>query len=406
MKSVVLLGALDTKGLEVAYVKNQLERRGHRTIVIDDGVMGDPQTPADISRQEVARAGGKSLEALIEEGRRTSDRAQIIGVMAEGAARIVKDLHSRGEVAGILSLGGSMGTAMGVRAMRVLPVGVPKLMVSTHLYPQAIGDGDITIMLSPTDIMGLNPITERTLAWAASALSAMVQAPTPTKTRPLIGITAIGVVTPGAMRLQAHLRARGYDTVVFHGRVEAVDQFADGGLLDGIIEFSIVQLVRDVLTSDYAPATLEKIARAGVVRIPQLIVPGSADMLVLRVSMDQLPAKYRGRKIYQHGPFITAVRTSTEDMARIASVISNRVNLSSAPVAVVVPRGGFSEIDKEGRSFYEPGTDGVLASELRRGLVDPSTMVELAHHVNDEQFASQVATIFQHLMEMAKQRQR
>ncbi len=396
MKTIVLLGALDTKGREVAYVKARLQERGYRTLVVDNGVMGTPAIPADVDRRAVAAAGGKSLEVLIEESRRTSDRAPVIEVMAEGAKHTVRELLARGQLDAIFSLGGSMGTTMGMRAMWALPVGIPKLMVSTHLYPQSVGDGDVVLMISPADIMGLNPITEGTLSRAAAALAAMLETPAPPKVRRLVGITALGVTTPGAMALQHAMAAQGYDTVVFHGRVAAVDQFAAAGVLDGIIDFTPTQCVRSVMTGPRGEEHAVHVGAGMAAAVPQLFVPGGIDMLVLRVAADQLPEQYRGRRIYRHGPFITAVRTSREDLAGVAAAISTAAMQSKAPSAVVIPTRGFSEIDKEGRAFFDPEADRTFSQELRRRLKG-APIIELEYHVNDGQFAAEVARIFAQL---------
>jgi len=290
-----------------------------------------------------------------------------------------------------------MGLTIGANAMRALPVGVPKLMLSTlstRLYPQAIGEADITIMQSPTDIMGLNPITNRTLAYAAGAISGMVEVqPLEKKTKPLIGITALGVTTPGVMRLQSFLQARGYDTVVFHVNSEVMDQLVEEGVIDGILDYTPFELIRIFITSD-SPERAARLETAGRRGIPQVIVPGGLDMIILRVARDEVPERYKNRKIYMHGPFITAVRTTKEELVRLAEVISDKANRATGPVAVVIPLKGFSEIDKEGKAFYEPETDTAFVSELTKRLKKTVVVKEIEYHINDEQFAEEVARIY------------
>lgn len=393
-KTIVLMGTLDTKGLEVGFVRDWLERRGHRTIVVDAGVLGKPQIKADIQREKVARAGGKSLKELIEDAQKGSDRVSIIQVMVKGAAEIVKQLYSQGKLDGIFSLGGSMGAAIGANAMKALPVGVPKLMLSTHLYSQAVGEADITVMQSPTDIMGLNPITNRTLAYAAGAISGMVEVqPLEKKTKPLIGITAMGVTTPGAMMLQSLLQARGYDTVVFHVNSEVMDKLVAEGVIDGILDYTPCELIRIFITSE-TPERVARLEIAGRRGIPQVIVPGGLDMIVLRVARDELPERYKNRKIYMHGPFVTAVRTTREELVRLAEVISDKANRATGPMAMVIPLKGFSEIDKEGKAFYEPETNTAFVSELTKRLKKTIVVKEVEYHINDKQFAEEVVRIY------------
>lgn len=393
MKNIVLVGALDTKGHEIAFVRDELRRRGLGTTVIDDGVLGQPQITADVSRETVAEAGGKSLKELVEEARQGSDRSETIALMAEGVSKVVQRLHAEGKLDAIFSLGGSMGSVMGVKAMKALPVGVPKLMLTTHLYQHMLGDSDMTIMLSPTDIMGLDPIATRTLAQAAGAIAGMVEAPPLVKTRPLVAITALGVTTPGVMALQAELQARGYDTVVFHGNSEFMEQATADGTIDGIIDFTPAELPRAVLGSD-VPARLERLETAGLVGAPQVLVPGSLDMLVLRVAREQVPERFRDRKLYMHNPYVTAVRTSKEDMRRLAVVVADKANRARGPVAAVFPLQGFSEIDRNGKAFHEPETDRVFVSELKRALKPSIPVYEFEYHINDRRFAAEVARIF------------
>jgi len=393
-KTIVIVGTLDTKGSEIGYIRDKIREKGHETIVIDAGVMGEPKIDADIPREELAKAGGKNLEELRQEGKKTSDRMQIIQVMIEGAAKTVKDLHSQGKLDGIISVGGSMGMAIGVGAMRVLPTGVPKLMVGTHFYPQYLGEADLAIMQSPTDIMGLNPVTNLTLAQAAGAICAMAEARVgERKVRPLVAMTGLGVTTPAVLSLQELLEAMGYDTVVFHGNSEVMDQLVERGVIDGILDFSPNELIR-IFIIEETPWRASRLEPAGRKGLPQVIVPGSLDMIVLRMAKDMIPDVYKNRKIYMHNPHVTGVRTSKEELRRLAEIVSDKLNRATGPVGVVFPSRGFSAIDREGFTFYEPETDRtfleVLKMKLRKGI----EVIEVDAHLFGDDFIREVARVY------------
>lgn len=393
-KTIVLLGTLDTKGMEIGYIRERVRARGHETIVVDAGVLGKPQVKADISREEVAEAGGKSLEELWREAQKSSDRMQIIQVMIEGAGRIIGKLHRQGKLDGLLSLGGSMGMAIGAGAMKGLPVGIPKLILGTHFYSQYLGEADLTIMQSPTDIMGLNPVTNLTLAQAAGAICGMAEAKeTAAKTRPLVAMTGLGVTTPAVMSLQKLLEAKGYDTVVFHGNSEVMDQLIEEGIIDGVLDFSPNELIRIFILGE-TPRRASRLESAGRRGLPQVIVPGSLDMIVLRMARDVIPDHYKDRKTYLHGPYVTGIRTNPEELTRLAEIVSEKVNRAKGAVAVVFPRRGFSAIDREGLAFYEPETDRAFLQGLKKKLKTGIEVIEVDAHLFDEDFLMEVARVY------------
>jgi len=397
-KSIVLLGTLDTKGMEIGYARKQIQARGHETVVVDAGVLGSPQIEADITREEVARAGGKSLEELRQEAQRSSDRMAIIQVMIEGAAGIIKKLHGQGKLDGLLSLGGSMGMAIGAGAMKGLPVGVPKMILGTHFYPQYLGEADLTIMQSPTDILGLNPVTNLAVAQAAAAICSMAEAKEAVKkTRPLVAMTGLGVTTPAVMSLQKLLEGKGYDTVVFHGNSEVMDRLIEEGMIDGVIDFSPNELIR-IFILEETPRRASRLEPAGRIGLPQVFVPGSLDMIVLRMARDLIPDHYRNRKIYLHGPYVTGVRTNAEELTRLAGIFSEKANRAAGPVGVVFPLRGFSAIDREGMAFYEPGTDKSFLEELKRRLKKNIEVVEVDAHLFDEEFIMEVAGMYDRMV--------
>jgi len=391
---IVLVGTLDTKGLEIGYVRDRIQERGHGTIVLDAGLLGEPQVKADITREEVAEAGGKSLADLRREAQKSSDRMQIIQVMAQGTAETVARLHREGRLDGILSLGGSMGMSIAAGAMKPLPVGVPKLIVGTHFYSQYLGEADLTIMQSPTDIMGLNPVTNGVLDRAAAAICGMVEAKRAVrKTRPLVALTALGITTPAVMPLQRLLDARGYDTVVFHGNSEVMDGLIDQGEIDGVLDFTPNELIRIFITGE-TPHRASRLESAGQKGLPQVIVPGSLDMIVLRMGKEAIPDHYKERKLYLHNPYVTGVRTTAEELNRLAEIVAEKANRAAGPTAVVFPAKGFSALDREGFSYYEPETDRVFLEALKKGLKSGIEVIEVNAHVFEENFLAEVATVY------------
>jgi uncharacterized protein (UPF0261 family) len=362
--------------------------------VIDAGVLGEPRTAADIAREEVAEAGGRRFSDLQQEAMQTSDRRALIQHMIDGAAIIVERLHQDGRLDGILGLGGSMGMSIGAGAMKALPVGVPKLLVGTHFYSQYLGEADLTIMQSPTDIMGLNPITKVALAQAAGAVCGMAEAKGPLeKNCPLVAMTGLGVTTPSVMRVQELLESKGYETVVFHGNSEVMDQFVERGVLDGILDISPNELIR-IFILEETPWRNSRLDSAGRLGLPLLFVPGSLDMIVLRMAKDKIPDIYKARKLYEHGPYITGVRTSREDLMGLARIVAAKLNRSTGPVAVMIPLRGFSAIDREGFDFHDPELDMVFAEELKNNLRDGIQVIERDAHVLDDSFLQEVASLY------------
>lgn len=392
--TIVIVGTLDSKGDEVGFIQNRVISRRCRAIVIDAGVLGLPQIKADITREEIAELGGTTLKRLKQRSGETSDRIEIIQVMIEGVKRAVGDLVRQGKLDGLISVGGSMGMAIGTSAMKMLPVGIPKLMVGTHFYPQYLGEADLTIMQSPCDIMGLNPVTELTLAQAAEAICAMVSVTGPIrKERPLVAMTGLGVTTQGVMLAQRLLKDRGYDTVVFHGNSEVMDELVGSGTIDGILDFSPNELIRIFVIKE-TPWRTSRLDSAGDKGIPQVFVPGSLDMIVLRMAKDRIPEIYKGRKIYKHGPYITGVRTTVEELQALARIVSEKMNRAKGPRAIVFPLEGFSAIDKKGSSFYEPETDKAFLDELRANIRDEVKIVEAKSHILDPQFVETVVDVY------------
>lgn len=393
-QTIVIIGTLDTKGAEVNYLRQEIARKKHRTIVIDPGVLGKPAFTADITREQVAEAGGRRLQELIKESEAGADRVNATQVMMRGLVNIVSRLYSAGDLGGIISLGGSTGTALGTAAMKILPLGLPKIAVATYLFPNYIGEIDITVMQTPADLMGLNVVMRRFLSNAAGAICSMVATKLPKEEgKPLVAMTALGVTTSAVMNMQPLLYTRGFETIVFHGKSE---------LLDWLVTEKVISAVMDITSFEWLqifiyPGTPERESRLESTLnqgIPLIIVPGGLDMFILRMPIEGVPERFWGRKLHRHGPQTTLVRTNREEVAEAARIIAGKANQSRGPVAIVVPRRGFSEVDKQGQHFCEPETDMVFIEEIKKRIKKGIVLEEVDSHINDESFAEKVITIF------------
>jgi uncharacterized protein (UPF0261 family) len=413
-KTVVLVATLDTKGAEARYLKRQIEKQGVRTLVVDGGILGQPQWEAQVSRGEVARLGGSTLsrvQALHHEG-------LAIEVMIRGAARVVQELHRAGELDGIVSLGGSMGTSLGTGAMRALPFGVPKLMVSTMASRDTrpyVGTKDIAMLYSVTDMAGLNRMTRRVLANAAGAIVGMVQTDPSTSLRagaepqetgkPLIAISNLGTTEGCVSRARSLLEERGYETVVFHTvgpGGQALEECVQEGLIDGVLDISIHEVLDFLFDGDYN-AGQDRLETAGRMGIPQVVAPGNLDFIACGAPA-KLPDKYQDRKMHIHNPAICCVRANAEELRVTGQVVAEKLNQARGPVAVVIPRLGFSSFDEEGGVFWEPGTDGAFAQALKASLKPEIEVIEIEAHINDPLFAETVVEVLCRLMQQKKSR--
>ena len=397
-KTIVVPVTLDTKGEETKYLKEHIERKGHKTIVIDVGVLGKPLFKADISREKVARAGGKSLRELVEAAKKGADRTEATNVMIEGVKQIVRKLHAQGKLDGIISLGGSTGSAIGTSVMSILPIGVPKLMVSTGFELQFVGAKDITIMQTPADILGLNSVMRQTLASAAGAIVGMAEARVREKAMPLIGMTALGVTTPAVMNMKPFLEKRGYEAIVFHSKTKILDELIADDRICGIIDLTTFEIMIPI--SFHLPEEMaeDRLRIAGEKGLPQIIIPGGLDMFIFPGTKETVPPEYAERSLHVHGPDIVLVRTTGEEVAKAAKLIAERANRASGPVAIVIPLQGFSAVDKQGQHFYDPEADAAFARVIKDIAKKKVDIIEVNANINDVKFAREVVDTFDKLL--------
>jgi uncharacterized protein (UPF0261 family) len=405
-KRIALIGTLDTKGREVGYLRDLLAARGHRAWVIDPGVLGEPAIQADFSREEVARAGGAELADLVVRG----DKGQAIATMLEGTRQIVTRLYAKGRLAGVLAVGGGQGTAIGTAAMQALPLGLPKVMVSTmasgrNIFEPYVGTSDVTLMHSVADIVGVNTVTRKVFANAAAAVAAMAEAAAAeagreTEARPVIGATMLGLTTPCVLRARELLADWGYELVAFHpngtgGR--AMERLVDEGTIQGVLDVSLQELTGRVCGGlfDAGPDRLTAAGRRG---LPQVVAPGGTDYIVLG-PLDSLSEAQRARPLIVHNPNITLIRTAAQEMAAIGRWMARQLNEARGPVVVMVPLGGFSYSDRPGEAFYDPEADAALVEALEADLAPGIELLRSDAHVNDPAFAQALATRMRDLME-------
>jgi len=402
-KTILLIGTLDTKGHEYAYLRDLIEQRGQRTLVMDASVFdraattsAAPLTPA-IDATQVAHAGGSDLAVLRAQG----DRNAALITMTAGCVRLARQLWAAGRFDAVLGLGGSGGTALVTAVMRELPIGVPKVMVSTVAAGDVgpyVGAVDITMMHSVVDIAGLNRISRQVLMNAVGAVCGMVEqqamtAPA-TDDRPLIAATMFGVTTPCVTRVRERLEMAGYEVLVFHatgngGR--AMEALIAGGLIAGVADVTTTEWADELVGGmlGAGPHRLEAAARRGV---PQVVSCGALDMVNFMGPFAAIPARFKDRHFHIHNANVTLMRTTPAECAELGRIIAEKLNLATGPTTLLVPLKGVSMLDSEGASFHDPVADEALFDALRRHVhTPPVELIELDLHINDPAFADALA---------------
>ncbi len=395
---IVIIGTLDTKGVEVGFIRDKILRLGHSPLVVDPGILGQPAIPADISREEIAEMGGSELPVLIASG----DKQLCQQVMIDGLVRVISQLYRQGRVDGVVAVGGAQGTAMATAAMRALPVGVPKVMVSTVACGQTtfgpyVGTKDIAMIHSVADVLGLNRVTRRLLAQAAAAVVAMASVPTETAVgeKELVAITQAGITTPGVMAIKERLEELGFEVIAFHCNGiggQAMEGLIREGVIKGVIDFSPHEIT-DLLFGGLMPAAPDRMQAAGAMGIPQVVAPGATDIR-LHGRPDELPAELRNRACVQHTPTHTHVRTSPEEMAAVARFIAERLNQAGGLRAVLIPLHGFSMLNRPGKVLYDEAANRAFWETLEPLLSPDVELIKVEAHINDRPFADAVVETF------------
>ncbi len=413
MPTIAILGTMDTKGEEHAFVADQIKQRGHQVLVIDVGALGEPKLRPDVSRREIAAAAGVDWDALVAK----RDRGEAVAAMSKGAPVVVSRLVAERRIDGVISLGGGGGTAIGRAAMRALPIGFPKLMVSTLASgntAQYVGVKDIVMFPSIVDVAGLNRISRQILTLAAGAICGMVEAgresrpscssPTPARSeaggppaplsegKPVIVASMFGNTTGCVEHARKILEQAGYEVLVFHATG------VGGRTMESLIESGMVAGVLDVTTTEWAdelvggflsagPTRLEAAAKLGV---PAIVAPGCLDMVNFH-GPETVPAKFQGRKFYQHNPQVTLMRTTPEECAQLGRIVAEKLNQSKGPVTVLIPWEGVSVISQPGQPFHDGFADEMLFDTLKVNLRKDIEVIEMDCAINDAAFAEACA---------------
>ena len=392
-KIIAILGALDTKGQEFEFLKQEIEKRGCGTFIINVGVLGAPPFTPDVTAEEVAGAGGANLSELIEKG----DRGEAMSVMTVGAAAVVSKYHADGRFDGIISMGGGGGTVMGTSAMRALPIGVPKLMVSTVASGDTsayVGTSDIVMMPSIVDVAGLNRISRTVYTNAAGAICGMVtgEVEKAADEKPLVAATMFGNTTRAVEHARNIIEQSGYEVLVFHatgtgGRT--MEMLVESGFIVGVLDMTTTEWA-DEICGGVLSAGSERLEAAAKAGIPQVVTPACIDMCNFWAP-DTVPEKYKDRLFYEWNPNVTLMRTTPEENRRMGEIFAEKLNAAKGPVAVFIPMGGFSEIDFPGKPFWWPEADQAFVKGLRSNLNADIPVTIMDEDVNDPEFSGRVA---------------
>lgn len=392
MPTIAVLGTLDTKGTEVGFLAEQVRAHGCETLVVDLGILEHPPLKPDITRQEVARAAGERIELLTASG----DRGRAVAAMTRGVERLLPELFDQHHIHAAIGIGGSAGTTMASAAMRALPMGVPKVMISTLAGGDVsgfVGSSDITMVPSIVDFSGLNRISRQVIVKAAAAVAAMVQANVPeAEDRPMIAASMFGNTTQCVETARRSLEKSGFEVLVFHATGTG------GRTMESLVSAGYFAAVLDVTTTELAdelaggvlsagPTRLEAAARAG---LPTVVAPGCLDMVNFWAP-ESIPERYRHRKFYRHNPSVTLMRTTPEENRQLGRSLAEKLNASTGPVAVYLPLRGVSVISAAGEPFHWPEADQALFEAIKATLHPGIPVFELDANINDPAFADAVA---------------
>ncbi len=403
-KNVVIIGTLDTKGPEIAYLRDRLQALGLETTVVDAGILGEPIgiTP-DISHAEAARYGGTTIEALQNAG----SRGKAVEGMREAIKQLTLELYAQGKLDAIVSMGGAEGAVMGAAAMMQLPVGVPKVLVSPiasgkHYFDPLVGTSDIMVVHSIVDILGLNPIATTVFDNVAAAIKGLVEhghaLPEPGPEDKYVAVTMLGNTTKAVMALKERLAEHGYEAVIFHSNGvggPAMEELAEAGQFVGVIDFTTNETY-DPMTGGIHDGGPDRLKRVGLMGLPQVVVPGCIDFCVFHAGA--IPQELQGRPVYDHNPEYTLVRATHDEMIALGHIFAERLNLAKGPVIIAVPTQGLSIPNVPDGPFWNPEADAAFLETLRNELIEDIPIFTYERHVNDPEFGQEVADLFIDMM--------
>ena len=403
-KTIAVLATLDTKGKEAEFLRQQIRKHGQTALIVDVGVIGTPATKADVTRAEVAAAGGTTLDQLL----RNPDREVAAPVMAAGATAVIMKLAAEKKIHGVMGMGGTQGTTLCTQVMRALPYGFPKVMVSTMASGNVapwVDIRDITMMFSVADIMGLNPVTRKILANAAGAVCGMADTDIEMQTGDtnLVAVTTVGITTIGAMKAAEVLEAAGMHTITFHavgsgGR--AMEQMMKEGIIAGVLDYSTIEVSNEMHHALLAGGP-ERCTTAGKLGIPQVIAPGAVEVLVYG-EPETVPPPFNTRTLIRHSPKITDVRLNAAEMADVGRELAKRLSFTKDRAVFMIPTAGYDSYAVKGKGFYDPEADAAFVKELTAHLPKCIEVVKRDTHIDDPAFATEAATTLLSLIEARK----
>jgi len=399
MATVLIIGTLDTKGPETAYLASHIREFGCSTLVLDSGILGEAVgiTP-DYSRQKVAQAAGSTIDAL----RNAGSRGKAVEQMLVGVRKLALELYAQGKIHGVTALGGAEGTVLAAAAMKALPIGIPKLVVSPiasgrrHFEP-FVGTKDVLVMHSVVDILGLNAVSRQIFDTAAAAISGMSRAyaerkPADTNGNKQIAATMLGNTTRPLMWIKDRLEPQGFDLVLFHANGVgglAMEELFEQKMFDGVIDYTLSEIAGEVAGGFHAGGAT-RLEVAGKLGLPQIVIPGCVDFLVFGAKCE-VPEKFRSRPSYYHNPEFTLVRVTKDEQLAIARDVAKKLNAAKGQVTLLVPLRGLSIPNHEkGGEFWAPDIDAAFRAELQGALLKEISYHEVDAHVNSEEFASVV----------------
>lgn len=394
--TVALVGTLDTKGLEYGFLAERLVESGVATLLIDVGILGEPSISPDVSRHEVASSVDLSVSALAEQ----RDRGAAISEMGRAAAVLVERLFQQRRIHGVLALGGTGGSSLVAPAFQRLPVGVPKLLLSTVASGDTrpyVGAVDVTMMHSVVDIAGINRISAQILTNAAAAVAGMVKAVVPpvSSEKPVIAATMFGVTTPCVTAARERLEALGYEVLVFHATGtggKSMEALIRAGLVEGVLDITTTELCDDLVGGVFS-AGPDRLEAAGMEGIPQVVSLGALDMVNFG-PWETVPERFRTRNLYQHNPSVTLMRTTPTENTQLGERVATKLNQATGPTTLFLPLEGVSAIDIPGQPFHDPVATTALIEAIRTTVDrDRVTVVEMETDINDPAFAQAMADV-------------
>jgi len=394
-KSLLCIATLDTKGPEAMYVRNSIEKRGYTPLILDISMLGETDFPAEISAERVAESAGST----IKEVRAIKAEGQAAAIMSAGVKTIVRDLYNSGKIHGVISIGGGMGSAIASAGMMELPIGFPKLMLSSQKVVQAgirgyVGTKDILILPSPADIAGLNRITMKMFNNAVSAIIGMIESPDVVMAdRPLVFLSMLGLTAKCGLKVKSLLEHRGFEVIIIAVMgLSTSEELIDNYPPKGNIELALHE-VGCALFGGRSAAGPDRLVTIGERGIPQIITPGNVELINF-LGPETVPHQYRNRLLHVHNPQATLMRLNAEELKVVGEEIARRLNRAKGSVEVLIPAHGFSSVNQEGNIFYDPPVDKAFIDSLKENLKKPIEIKEIDAHINDEKFAMAVTDEF------------